>query len=370
MTGQKSSVREIALLFLKLGTIGFGGPAVHIAMMHDEVVVKRKWLTNEYFLDLIGATNLIPGPNSTEMAMHCGHERAGVKGLITAGICFIIPAALITGTIAYLYQSYGNLPEVQPYIYGIPPAILAIIAGALLQLGKTAVKNNSLAVLGLIAFISCLVGVNEIIALFGVGFLGVAVNIIRTPRSLSAVVPFMVLPNLEIPATTVFLIFLKIGAILYGSGYVLFALLDAELVQMGLLTRQQLIDAIAVGQMTPGPVFSAATFVGWQLGGLWGAAAATGGIFLPSFIFVGLLNPIIPKLRRSNVMSSFLDAVNVASIGVIASVLYSMGLLVLDDWRTITIAIASIAVLLRFRTMNSVVIVLGGACTGYLLLMV
>jgi chromate transporter len=293
----KTDLKDIAKLFLKLGTIGFGGPAAHIAMMHEEVVEKRNWLTEQHFLDLVGATNLIPGPNSTEMAIHIGHEKGGWKGLIIAGLCFILPAVFITGIFAWLYKQYGQMPGVHPFVYGIKPAIIAIILGAIFPLAKKSLKSVELAIIGLMVLMSSLLDFNEIYLMFGAGFLALILTSIRNKKmtGTNSIFPFALL---QITSTTIlsatnfnlFLIFLKIGAILYGSGYVLFAFLDTELVSTGILSRAQLIDAIAVGQFTPGPVFSSVTFIGYQINGLTGAIVSTIGIFLPSFVFVALLN--------------------------------------------------------------------------------
>ena len=366
------NLKEVALLFFKLGSIAFGGPAAHIAMMEDEVVKKRKWMTHQHFLDLVGATNLIPGPNSTEMTMHCGHERAGWKGLIVAGACFVFPAVAITMVFAWLYQQYGQLPKVEPFIYGIKPAVIAIILGAVYRLGNKALKNTELGILGLLTLIACLLGVHEILALFACGFLGLALHIIRsTKNNVNSFTPLLLFQVLASASNLkILLTFLKVGALLYGSGYVLFAYLDAELVSTGLLTRQQLIDAVAVGQFTPGPVLSTATFIGWQLNGFWGAVAATVGIFLPSFIFVAILNPFVPKMRKSKTIAAFLDAVNIAAIAVIVAVCIEMGKDTLTDWRTIVIALLSIIVVFVFKNMNSAFIVIGGALVGYILTLV
>ncbi len=368
---EQSKLKEIALLFLKLGSIAFGGPAAHIAMMEDEVVHKRKWMTQEHFLDLVGATNLIPGPNSTEMTMHCGHERAGWKGLFVAGICFILPAVLITGILAWFYQNFGQLPEVEPFIYGIKPAVIAIILMAAYRLGRKAVKNTELAILGLITLTACLFGVNEIAALFGAGLLGLMLYYLRNNKSrLNIFLPLIWLQPkdfLQLGTLKIFLIFLKVGAILYGSGYVLFAFLDTELVATGLLSRQALIDAIAIGQITPGPVLSTATFIGWQMQGITGALAATLGIFLPSFLFVLLLNPLIPKMRKSRIIGAILDAVNVAAVALIAAVCIIMSRDTLTDWRGIVIAVLSLIVVFVFKKVNSAFIVIAGAALGYLL---
>lgn len=368
----KGSLAEIAKVFLKLGCIGFGGPAVHIAMMEEEVVRKRKWMSSEHFLDLVGATNLIPGPNSTEMTMHCGHERGGWKGLVVAGSCFILPAVIITGAIAWAYQRYGTLPEVRPFIYGIKPAIIAVILALMISLGRKAVKSVVLGVIGIVSLTLVLAGVNEIYVLFGAGLLGILIHVVagnRISTNLLAPSLFLVLSEAISSAAQwrIFWIFLKVGAILYGSGYVLFAFLDAELVAKGLLSKQVLIDAIAVGQFTPGPVFSAATFIGWQLGGFLGAVAATIGIFLPSFLFVALLNPLVPRLRKSKIMSAFLDTVNVASVAIILAVAVEMGNETIRDWRTIVIAILSFVITFHFRKFNSAFVVIGGAILGYLL---
>ena len=365
-------IKEIAKLFLKLGFIGFGGPAAHIAMMQQEVVVKRKWMSEQHFLDLLGATNLIPGPNSTEMAIHIGYDKGGWKGLIFAGLCFILPAVFITGIFAWLYQQYGQLPEVQPFIYGIKPAIIAIIIGAVFPLAKKSVKSTFLAVVGILVLVLSLFGISEIYLMFGAGLLAMALYYLQdTKNTLQSFIPLAFLqiaqsPLLSETNTKLFWIFLKIGAILYGSGYVLFAFLDTELVATGLLTRQQLMDAIAVGQFTPGPVFSSVTFIGYQINGLSGAVISTIAIFLPSFILVALLNPFMKKMRKSKGMSIFLDAVNVASVAIIAAICLTMGKETITDWRTILIAMISAIVVFKFKKINSAFVVIGGALLGYL----
>jgi chromate transporter len=368
---QRQRLNEVARVFLKLGIIGFGGPAVHIALMEEEVVRKRKWMSAQHFLDMVGATNLIPGPNSTEMTMHCGHERAGWKGLVVAGICFIVPAVLITGLLAWAYQRYGQLPEVAPFIYGIKPAVLSVVLAVMISLGKKAVKNSQLALLGMVALVAVLAGMHEIYVLFGAGAIGILLHYAQANRSLKGLLPVpLVQVVLEAPALMngkIFWIFLKIGSILYGSGYVLFAFLDAELVSRGWLSKQVLVDAIAVGQFTPGPVFSAATFIGWQLGGFGGALAATVGIFLPSFLFVALLQRLLPLLRKSPVMAAFLDTVNVVSVAIILAVLVEMGQQTISDWRMIIIAVAGFLVSFFYPRINSAFIVIGGALLGYFL---
>lgn len=373
---RNNDLKELTKLFLKLGFTAFGGPAAHIAMMRDEVVNKYQWLSEQHFLDLIGATNLIPGPNSTEMAIHIGHERAGWKGLIVAGLCFILPAVFITGFFAWLYKQYGQLPQIQPFIYGIKPAIIAVILAAIFPLAKKSLKSVELGIVGFVALVLSLSGLNEIYVMFSAGIILLFYSAIKDKlisKKLNGIFPFSLLHissgNTFLSATNLnlFLIFLKIGAILYGSGYVLFAFLDTELVQTGMLSKQQLIDAIAVGQFTPGPVFSSVTFVGYQINGWTGAIVSTIGIFLPSFIFVALLNPLVKKMRNSILFSSFLDAVNIASIAIIIAVCYEMGKSSIMDWRTILIAIVSMVLTFGFKKINSALVVLGGSLLGYLL---
>jgi len=367
-------LKEIAKLFLKLEIIGFGGPAAHISMMQNEVVTKRKWISQQHFLDLIGATNLIPGPNSTEMAIHIGREKAGWKGLITAGVCFILPAVIITGMFAWLYKKYGTLPEIQPFVYGIKPAIIAVILSAIFPLAEKSFKSIGLTILGLLVLAGSLFGYNEIFLLFGAGVFYVLITFIRSGRSgdLRNLIPIISLQGTENNFMSalnlkLFLVFLKVGSILYGSGYVLFAFLDAELVSTGMMNRKQLIDAIAVGQFTPGPVFSSVTFIGYQINGWTGAAVSTLGIFLPSFLFVALLNPLVKKMRNSKIFSVFLDAVNAASVAIIVSVCISMGIETVTDWRTILIAVVCLIIGFGYKKINSALIVVLGSGMGYLL---
>lgn len=372
------NLKEVALVFFKMGCFAFGGPAAHISMMEQEVVEKRKWMTKEHFLDLIGVTNLIPGPNSTEMTMHCGHERAGKAGLFVAGLAFIVPAIIITAILAWAYTTYGELPNIKPFIQGIQPTVIAIILAAVITLGKKALKTIELGVIGIITLALCLVGVNEIIALIGVGILGGIYFNLKSVNSTTTtkkyVLPFLLIPTTTVALTKItslklFLIFLKVGAVLYGSGYVLFAYLDAELVTKGYLTQQQLMDAVAAGQFTPGPVLSTATFIGYQINGIWGALAATTGIFLPSFLFVLLLNPIIPKLRASKFFGHFLNAVNASSIAVIAAVLVTMSIESITNLNAIIIL--AVSLLLTFVVkLNVMLIIVIGAVLGFLLPMV
>ncbi len=370
---KRPGLAEIAKLFLKLGIIGFGGPAAHVALMREEVVTKRQWMTSQYFLDLVGATNLIPGPNSTEMAMHIGRERAGGKGLVVAGACFILPAVIITGMFAWLYKQYGQLPHVQPFIYGIKPAIIAVILSAIFPLAKQSLKTIQLGIIGAAALVLSLMHIDEIFVIFGAGL--VAMLLTAGKHSTKGIFPFL----LQVPGSALlftsgtnwklFFIFLKIGAILYGSGYVLFAYAESELVTRGMLTHQQLTDAIAVGQFTPGPVFSSVTFIGYQINGLTGAIVSTIAIFLPAFLFVALLNPLVKKMRNSTALAAFLDGVNIASVAVIIAVCYALGKDAITDWRTILIAVASLLSLF-IKKINSAFVILGGAAVGYLLSLV
>jgi len=373
----KSDLKELARLFLKLGITAFGGPAAHIAMMRHEVVIKRGWLTEQHFLDLIGATNLIPGPNSTEMAIHIGQERAGWKGLLIAGFCFIMPAVMITGCLAWLYKLYGQLPQVQPFMYGIKPAIIAVILAAIYPLAKKSIQNFELGIIGIVCLVLCFLGYSEIIILFGSGLVAMGLAAIRLKKAntLGLYIPFA-LVNTDAKSffgpvnISLFLSFLKIGAILYGSGYVLFAFLDSELVAHGIISRQLLIDAIAIGQFTPGPVFSSVTFIGYQVNGISGAVVSTIGIFLPSFIFVALLSPLLKKMRSNKLFAVFLNAVNVASIALILVVCYQLGKDSITGWQTALIALFSALILFRFKNVNSALIILGGALSGYLLLLI
>jgi len=369
-----SNLKEIALVFFKMGCFAFGGPAAHIAMMEQEIVSKRKWMTHEHFLDLIGATNLIPGPNSTEMTMHCGHERGGWMGMFVAGICFIFPAVFITGILAWFYVQYGNLPNVKPFIVGIQPAIIAVIIQALFKLGKKAIKNVELAIFGVIALGLNLFLLNEIFSLLVTAILGTIYFSVKNKAQANSVSPFFLLllqpfglAAAKISTLSVFLTFLKVGAILYGSGYVLFAYLDAEFVETGIMTREALLEAIAVGQFTPGPVLSTATFVGFQLNGFWGAIAATTGIFLPSFLLVLLLNPLIPKMRKSAILKHFLNLMSVGAVALMVAVLLKMGTTTLLDIKNAAIFIISLVLVLFVKKVNAMHIVLIGSILGYIL---
>lgn len=358
---------EVASVFFKLGLIGFGGPAAHIAMMEAEIVKKRKWIDRQHFLDLMGATNLIPGPNSTEMTMHCGKERAGWVGLFLAGGAFIFPAVVFTLALAWFYVEYGQVPAIEKFFVGIKPAVLAIIAGAIIKLGKKALKSVPIGIIGAIVFVAAFFGLAEVLAILMGGFLAIALM-----AGSGGKLPVF-LPVLAVSNTKLLLTFLKVGSILFGSGYVLVAYLQGELVDnLGWLTQSELLDAIAIGQFTPGPVLSTATFVGYQVNGFAGAAAATVGIFLPSFLFVLLLNPLVPKLRSSKMAGAFLDGVNVGAVAIMLAVtidlakntLFAAGQL---DWRACIILLTALFFTFGPKKLSSVFIVLLGMGLGYLL---
>ncbi len=366
---RRASLKELAGLFLRLGFTAFGGPAAHISMFQDEVVRRRRWLSDEQFLDLLGATNLIPGPNSTEMAIHIGRQRAGWAGVLLAGACFILPATLIVGAIAWAYVRFGSLPEIAGLLYGVKPVVIAIIVQALLSLRRAATKTRFVAAVGVAALVAGFAGGNVVGVLLGAGLITAAVTwlaqrwrSLRPPTAMLSAAPFGLLP--------LFLIFLKIGAVIFGSGYVLLAFLRADLVQhYGWLTESQLLDAIAVGQVTPGPVFTTATFVGYLLAGPVGAALATAGIFLPSFFYVTASAPLIPRLRKSAVAGAFLDGVNVAALALMAMVTWQLARTAIVDIPTIIIAAASAVLLLAFRV-NSTWLILGGGTVGLALRLV
>jgi chromate transporter len=341
---------ELARLFLKLGTISFGGPAAHIALMHHEVVERRRWLTDQEFLDLVGATNLIPGPNSTEMAIHVGLVRGGWPGLLIAGACFIAPAVLIVGALAALYVRYGALPQAQALFTVVKPVVIAIVAVALWRLGRTAIKVPWHAGLAVAAVVAAGLGMHELALLAACGLLGAAVSMglrpmLKTARLLIFVPGSAAAGVSAVSAVSLsglFVVFLKVGAVLFGSGYVLLAFLRADLVErLHWLTESQLLDAISIGQVTPGPVFTTATFIGYQLAGVSGAIVATVAIFLPAFAYVAASGPLVPKLRRSAIATGFLDGVNVASIALMAVVTWQLGRSALIDTTTVAIALAS-----------------------------
>jgi len=370
-------LRELAGLFLKLGLTAFGGPAAHISLMENEVVRRRQWLTHEEFLDLIGMVNLLPGPNSTELAIFIGYRRAAWRGLILGGVCFILPAALLVSAMAWAYVRYGRLPAVEGLFYGIKPVIIAVVVQALWKLGPVALKNRWLALVGAVAVTLSVVGVNPLVVLLGAG-LGLAASQIRGGRAAGFFAPAPMaragLPLLAVAGVvtpfklgTLFWFFLKVGAVLFGSGYLLLAFLRADLVgHWHWLTENQLLDAVAVGQFTPGPVFTTATFIGYILGGPKAALAATVGIFLPSFLLVAVSGPLIPRLRSSRVMGAFMDGVNVASLALMAVVTWQLGRAALVDVPTGLLALAAGVLLLRYK-MNSAWLVLGGGLIGWII---
>ena len=384
----RGSLKELALFFLRLGVTAFGGPAAHIAIMEDELVRRRKWLSREKFLDLLGASNLIPGPSSSELAIHIGYLRAGWAGLLVGGACFILPAAILVACIAWAYVRFGRLPAVAALLYGVKPVVIAVILQALWGLGRTAVKSWILAIAGLLCVGLSFARVNVLLILFGTGAILAGIHALFANRTenqktkgmptlisvwtgvrtgLARVFPWAgaagvvtVIPSMW----SLFLVFLKIGSIVFGSGYVLLAFLRADLVvHRAWVTDAQLVDAVAIGQVTPGPVFTTATFLGYLLKGPPGALVATVGIFLPAFVLVAVSGPLIPLLRRSATAGAFLDGVNVASLALMAAVSYQLGRSAIVDWVTIGLAIASAVLLLRFRV-NSAWLVLGGAVIG------
>jgi chromate transporter len=353
---KRASLREVALFFLRLGFTAFGGPAAHIAMMEQVVVRERSWLTREKFLDLLGAANLIPGPSSTELAIYIGYEQAGVPGLLAAGVCFILPAATLTLAIAWAYVRMGRLPQAAGILYGIKPVIIAVVVQALWGLSRAAVKSRVLAGVGIAALVLALLQANQLGILLGAGLLMMAVRLgSAVPRGTLLVAP---------PVLSIFLVFAKVGSVLFGSGYVLLAFLREDLVaRLHWLTEGQLIDAVAVGQFTPGPVFTTATFIGYLLSGFPGAVAATVGIFAPAFVLVAISGFIVPRLRRSPAAGAFLDGVNVASLALMAAVTWELGRAALIDVPTALLALLSAVLLLRLR-LNSAWLVLGGGLAG------
>jgi chromate transporter len=370
--------RELAAFFLKLGLTAFGGPAAHIALMEREAVGRRGWLTHEEFLDLLGATSLIPGPSSTQMAMSIGYRRAGWAGLLLGGVCFIVPASLLTLALAWAYVTYGRLPQAQGLLYGIKPVILAIVFQALWGLGRTAIKTRVLLGLGLAALVASLVGLHPLFVLLGAGGVTLSLALSRTqtgPKASRAGWAFLPLGAFGLPAyglpavglASIFLAFLKLGSVVFGSGYVLLVFLKADLVdRWHWLTQAQLLDAIAVGQMTPGPVFTTATFIGYLLGGYTGAAVATVAIFLPSFLFVGVLSLVLPRLRRSPRAGAFLDGINVGALALMLSVTWALSRSALVDRWTALLGLVSAAALIRFKV-NPTWVILGGGIAGLLL---
>lgn len=372
-SSRRELIGELALLFLKLGTISFGGPAAHLAMMEDEVVQRRRWLTREQFVDLLGATNLIPGPNSTEMAIHIGRQRAGAPGLVIAGASFILPAFLIVGVIAHLYRAYGTLPAFERVLYGVKPVVVAVVAQALWRLAKSTLMSWEKMALACIGVGAVLAGVHELVVL---GASGAVMGIARAGSSRRTLGGLLAPASLGAPAvfgavpfapSTLFLFFLKVGSVLFGSGYVLLAFLRADLVERWhWLNEGQLLDAIAVGQVTPGPVFTTATFIGYILDGPRGGVLATLGIFLPAFVFVAISGPLVPRLRRSRVAGAVLDGVNVASLALMGVVSVQLASISLTDMPRVGLFLCALVALVYARV-NSAWLVLGGGVAGLLL---
>jgi chromate transporter len=381
-------LRELAAFFLRLGTVAFGGPAGHIAMMDDELVRRRKWLSREKFLDLLGASNLIPGPSSSELAIHIGYLLAGWPGLLVAGVCFILPAACMVAALAWAYVRFGALPVTAAVLYGVKPVVIAVILQALWGLGRAAIRTSFSAAVALASLALSALGLQPILLLLVAGaFVAAAGAMLRAFRKggKTALAPLLSLRRFRLPweklsaATaggtalaapftlgSLFLVFLKIGAVVFGSGYVLLAFLRADLVvQRGWLTDTQLVDAIAIGQVTPGPVFTTATFIGYLLGGAPGAIVATIGIFLPAFLLVAASGPLVPRIRESKIAGAFLDGVIVASLALMALVTWQLARAAIVDVVTAALALLSAVALLRFR-LNSAWLIMMGAATGLL----
>ncbi len=378
MNREPPALGDVIRLFLKLGTTAFGGPAAHIAMMQDEVVRRRGWLSQQQFLDLLGVANLIPGPSSTELAIYIGYRQAGVPGLVAAGAAFILPAAVIVLACAWAYVAYGRLPAVGRIFYGVIPVVIAIIVQALWGLGRTAIKDTVTVAAAVLALALALAGVNLVALLLLGGATVMCVRLLLLRRAshvavLGGLPGMLPLPARAMPEAlgaipfgmaTLFLMFLKIGAILFGSGYVLLAFLRADfVVHLGWLTDRQLLDAVTVGQFTPGPVFTTATFIGYLVGGVPGALVATVGIFLPSFLFVAATSPFIVRLRSSRWAAAFLDGVNAIALALMAEVTWQLARSALVD--SLTIAIAAFALLVLVRTrINSALLILAGGAMG------
>ncbi|MBS1989772.1 MAG: chromate efflux transporter [Cyanobacteria bacterium SZAS LIN-3] len=376
------SLLNIAAVFLRLGGTAFGGPLAHIAFMQAELVRRRRWLSDEELLDLVGAANLIPGPNSTEVAIHIGYKLCGWPGLVVAGLCFILPAFLLVMPLAALYVQYGKVPLAAAVLYGLKPVILAIVFQALYGLAKTALKTTALKLTALLAVLLYVAGVNELTLLFGIGLVS-ALRHFCTDKAAREKTAFAVLSAVSVALIggtyllssytprdmpygpgALFLYFLKLGSVLYGSGYVLLAFLRSDLVEhYHWITSAQLLDAVAIGQITPGPLFTSATFIGFILGGPTGALIATIGIFLPAFLLVAVTAPVIKKMRASALAAHFLDSVNATALALMAVVLFQLAHDALIDAVTIAMAVISAFVLVRFKV-NSLWLMLAGAVVG------
>jgi chromate transporter len=369
----RGGLGELALVFLRMGATAFGGPSAHIAFMESELVRRRGWLTHERFLDLLGAANLIPGPSSTELAIFIGFERAGWIGLLVAGTCFILPAAFLVGAIAFAYVRFGSLPQIGGVLYGVKPVVIAVIAQALWGLAPKAVKSRVLAAIGVLGCAASALGVNALAVLVGAGLLSMGVRGVGTTKTKGAPVAVwgaiaggssIATATASVGLFPLFLAFLKIGAVVFGSGYVLLAFLRADLVErLHWLTESQLLDAVAVGQVTPGPVFTTATFIGYLIAGTRGAIVATVAIFLPGFVLVAAIRPLVARVRRSAVASAFLDGVNVAALALMAVVSVQLARAAIVDVIAAAIAVVSAVLLLRFKV-NATWLIAGGAAVG------
>jgi chromate transporter len=355
-SSEKNSLGELAAFFLRLGTTAFGGPAAHIAMMEEELVRRRRWLSREKFLDLLGASNLIPGPSSTELAIHIGYLRSGGRGLLAAGICFILPATVIVAALAWGYKHFGSLPATASILYGVKPVVIAVIFQALWNLGRTAVKTTFLGFVAAASLVLALAGMHPLLLLLLAGgaacLSGLKTLRVPTPGAfaLGTTGAGIAATATSFSLASLFLVFLKVGAAVFGSGYILLAFLRADLVtHRGWLTDAQLVDAVAVGQVTPGPVFTTATFIGYLLGGVRGALVATIGIFLPGFLLVAASGPLVPRIRKSKFAGAFLDGVNTGSLALMAIVTWQLCRASLVDVLTIVLAAASVLALLRWR---------------------
>lgn len=366
----RGRLRELALLFLRLGTVGFGGPAAHIALMEEEVVRRRGWLRRDEFLDLVGAVNLLPGPNSTELAIHIGRRRAGVPGLLVAGVCFIVPAALMVLACGWAYRRYGQVPVVAAMWEGVKPVVLAIVLTAMVRFARSALRGPMLVATALAATALAALRVHELLVLLGAGLAVLAAR--GGPRrgtALSAVLLpwWLAVPDTASPTLgAVFRFFLQVGSVLFGSGYVLLAFLRSGLVERhGWLTEAQLLDAVAVGQMTPGPVFTTATFVGYLLAGVPGGVAATVGIFLPAFLLVGVSGRLLRRIGGSPSARAFLDGVVAGSLGLLALVTWQLGRAAVTGPVAAVVTLACLALLAV--GLNSTWLILAGAALGPLL---
>jgi chromate transporter len=364
-------LRDVAPPFLRLGLTAFGGPAAHIAMMEEEFVRRRGWIRHDEFLDMLGASNLVPGPSSTEMAIHIGHRRAGWEGLVVAGVSFILPAMLLVLACAWAYAKFGSLPQLRGILYGVKPVIIAVILNALWRLARAAAKDAFLVIVGIVGTAAALAGGNVLVILIAAGIVATLRQSLKQ-RAVAVLVPPLLAAKASLPASApaavtlagIFVLFLKFGAVVFGSGYVLLAFLQADLVnRLHWMTQSQLLDAIAVGQVTPGPVFTTATFIGYLVGGMPGAILATVAIFLPGFVYVALSRPLIPRIRGSALAGAFLDGVNAGAVALMIAVTFQLGSAALVDTKTALMATLSAIALVYFRV-NSIWPILAGALIG------